>query len=146
MAELRISSLCRVSYWWIWPCFTYMLLKKTGNIWLQNLWKNFKHCLSNISMIFKMLSLLNNGSVWALNLELVIARTAYFCNLWILELLNPQDKTPKCKCGDIRLLYIVFKTSFGRKCFSFWRTPTVHPIFDAIFPTWDDHVMVSLIV
>ena len=93
-----------------------------------------------------MSSLLNNGSMWALNLELVIARIAFFCNLWILELLNPQDKTPKCKCGDIRLLYIVFKTSLGRKCFSLWRKPTVLPIFYAIFPTWDDNVMVSLIV
>ena len=91
-----------------------------------------------------MFSLLNNGSVWALNLEFVTARIAFFCNLWIVELLNHQDKTPKCKCGDTRLLYIVFKTSLGRKCFSLWRTPTVLPIFDAIFPTWDDHVMVSL--
>ena len=93
-----------------------------------------------------MFSLLNNGSMWALNLELAIARIAFFCNLWILELLNPQDKTPKCKCGDTRLSYIVFKTSLGRKCFSLWRTPTVLPVFYAIFPTWDDHVVVSLIV
>ena len=67
----------------------------------------------------KMFSLLYNDSVLALKLDLVFARNSLFCNLWIMEPLNPHDKTPKCKSGGIRLLHIFFQIISGKEMFQF---------------------------
>ena len=74
----------RVSIWYNSLLNVNIVPKYSGSDLFTNLYQNFIHWTSNISLTFSISSSLNNGSVWALYLLFVIMRRARFCSLNIL--------------------------------------------------------------
>ena len=73
-----------------------MQRKNFGSKPLVNLYQNFMHWTSNISLTLSNFSSLNKGSVCPLYLLRVIIRMARFCNLIILLVSKPQQVIPNC--------------------------------------------------
>ena len=80
----------RVSIWYNSLLSVNIVPKYPGSDLFTNLYQNFIHWTSNISLTFSISSSLNNGSVWALYLLFVIMRRARFCSLNILFHSKPQ--------------------------------------------------------
>ena len=86
-----------------------------------------------ISSILSRLSVLNNGSVWALYLLHVIIRTALFCSLNILSDLIPHDNMQYCRWGRIKQLYKIFNIFGGKNRFNLHIIPSDLDILFDIF-------------
>ena len=71
--------------------------KNFGSNPLLNLYQNFMHWTSNISLTLSNFGYLNKGSVCALYLLKVIIRMDSFCNLIIPLVSKPQQVIPNCK-------------------------------------------------
>ena len=126
---------------WFWPHVSiwYNILlnvnivpKYSGSDLFTNLYQNFIHWTSNISLTFSISSSFNNGSVWALYL-LFVMRRARFYSWNILFHSNPQNVIPNCRWDKIKESYMSFKAENGRYLFSLFIIPNVREILLAIF-------------
>ena len=111
---------------WFWPRVSILyhslwnvniVPKYSRSDLFTNLYQNFIHWTSNISLTISNSSSLNNGSVWALYLLFVIMRRARFCSLNILCHSKPQHVIPSCRWDKIKESYMSFKAENGRYIF-----------------------------
>ena len=136
----------RVSIWYNSLLNVNIVPKYSGSDLFTNLYQNFIHWTSNISLTFSISSSLNNGSGWALYLLFVIMRRARFCSLNILFHSKPQHVIPNCRWGKIKEPYMSFKAENGRYLFSLFIIPNVREILLAIFAECELQFMNSFIV
>ena len=136
----------RVSIWYNSLLNVNIVPKYPGSDLFTNLYQDFIHWTSNISLTFSISSSLNNGSVWALYLLFVIMRRARFCSLNILFHSKPQHVIPNCRWDKIKESYMSFKAENGRYLFSLFIIPNVREILLAIFAECELQFMNSFIV
>ena len=122
----------RVSIWYNSLLNVNIVPKYLGRDLFTNLYQNFIHWTSNISLTFSISSSLNNGSVWALYLLFVIMRRARFCSLNILFHSKPQHVIPNCRWDKIKQFYMSFMAENRRYLFNLFIIPNVREILFAI--------------
>ena len=120
--------------------------KNFGSNPLVNLYQNFMHWTSNISLTLSNFSYLNKGSVCTLYLLKVIIRMDSFCNLIIPLVSKPQQVIPNCKWGSMSESYISLRAENGKYRFNLLITPNVRDILFAIVEQWLFPLRDSLIV
>ena len=136
----------RVSIWYNSLLNVNIVPKYPGRDLFTNLYQNFIHWTSNISLTFSISSSLNKGSVWALYLLFVIMRRARFCSLNILFHSKPQHVIPNCRWDKIKESYMSFKAENGRYLCNRFIIPNVREILVAIFAECELQFMNSFIV